>query len=236
MKRKDRIIVALDVTNIEAGRDLVAKLYPLLKVFKVGSQLFTERGGEAVSMVKRKGADCFLDLKYHDIPETVGNAAVAATKLGADMFDVHASGGFEMMKKAVSSSCEIAEKLKLKKPIILGITVLTSMNKQDLAALGIERTPAEQALFLAGQAKKAGLDGVVASSEEIEIIKKELGKDFLVVVPGIRPEWSQRADQKRVATPKEAFDRGADYIVIGRPITEAHDPKEAAEKIVAELE
>lgn len=235
MKLKEKIIVALDVDQIEACNKLLSKLYPTIKIFKVGSQLFTTKGPEVVSTVKRRGATCFLDLKFHDIPATVGNAAIAATKLGVYMFDVHAGGGLEMMKRAVEASSETAEKLKLNKPLILGITVLTSMNDEDLRALGVGRPSKEQVLFLAELAKKAGLDGVVASAEEVESIKKNLGKDFIVVTPGIRPSWSRMADQKRVATPKEAFERGADYIVIGRPITQAKDVKIAAEKVIDEL-
>lgn len=235
MKLKEKIIVALDVDQIEACNKLLSKLYPTIKIFKVGSQLFTTKGPEVVSTVKRRGATCFLDLKFHDIPATVGNAAIAATKLGVYMFDVHAGGGLEMMKRAVEASSETAEKLKLNKPLILGITVLTSMNDEDLRALGVGRPSKEQVLFLAELAKKAGLDGVVASAEEVESIKKNLGKDFIVVTPGIRPSWSWMADQKRVATPKEAFESGADYIVIGRPITQAKDVKIAAEKVIDEL-
>jgi orotidine-5'-phosphate decarboxylase len=235
MRRKDRIILALDVDNAELCGKLVAKLHPAIKTFKIGSQLFTTAGQEVINAIKRRGAGCFLDLKFHDIPATVGNAASSATKLCVDMFDVHASGGLDMMRRAVISSAETADKLKLKKPLILGITVLTSMNKKDLDILGIKRETKEQVLFLAELAKKAGLDGVVASPDEVGPIKENLGGDFLVVTPGIRPPWAKMADQKRVATPKEAFDRGADYIVIGRPITEADDPKAAAERIIEEL-
>jgi orotidine-5'-phosphate decarboxylase len=236
MRRKDRIILAIDVDNAELCNELVAKLHPTIKAFKVGSQLFTTVGHEVISTIKRRGASCFLDLKFHDIPATVGNAASSATKLGIDMFDLHASGGLDMMKSAVASSEETADKLKLKKPLILGVTVLTSMNKRDLDILGVKRSPEDQVLSLAELARKAGLDGVVASADEAGPIKENLGEDFLVITPGIRPSWAKKADQKRVATPKEAFDRGADYIVIGRPITEADDPKAAAERIIEELE
>ncbi|MDB4349631.1 orotidine-5'-phosphate decarboxylase [Omnitrophica bacterium] len=233
---KDRIIVALDVGDAELCKELLVKLHPTIKIFKVGSQLFTTKGQEVINMIRRRGAGCFLDLKFHDIPVTVGNAADSATKLGVDMFDIHASGGLEMMKRAVEASEEVAERLKLKKPLILGVTVLTSMNKKDLEILGVERSPEDQVLFLAELTKKAGLDGVIASADEVGPIKKNLGADFLVITPGIRPSWANKADQKRVATPKEAFDRGADYIVIGRPITETENPKAAAERIIGELE
>ncbi|MFH1753603.1 MAG: orotidine-5'-phosphate decarboxylase [Candidatus Omnitrophota bacterium] len=235
LKPKDRIIVAVDVGNAETCKELVSKLYPKIKMFKVGSQLFTAAGQEAVNSIKRRGAGCFLDLKFHDIPATVESAARSATKLGVDIFDVHASGGLEMMKSAVKATGETARKLNVKRPLILGITVLTSMNKDDLEALGIKRKTEDQVLSLAEFAKKAGLDGVVASPREIVLIKKNLGNDFLVVTPGIRPEWADKADQKRVMTPKEALERGADYIVIGRPITRARDPREAVERIIGDI-
>ncbi|NQT06421.1 MAG: orotidine-5'-phosphate decarboxylase [Candidatus Omnitrophica bacterium] len=235
-RRKDRIIVALDVNDVEICRNLLDKLYPTIKTFKIGSQLFTTAGQEVLNIMKLKGAASFLDLKFHDIPATVGKSAAAAAKLGIDMFDVHACGGPSMMKKAVESSREVSDKLNTKRPLILGITVLTSMNKKDLESIGVERDVKDQVLYLAETAKKSGLDGVVASAEEIEIIKKKLGEDFIVITPGVRPAGAAKADQKRVATPKEAFDRGADYIVIGRPITEAEDPKDAAEKIISEIE
>ncbi len=235
MVPKDRIIVALDVGSPERCGEIAWKLYPAIKNFKVGSQLFTAVGHEAVNIVKRRGAFCFLDLKFHDIPATVGKAAGSATKIGVDMFDVHAAGGEEMMKAAVQAAEETSRKMRAKKPLIIGITVLTSMNKKDLEALGVKRTPADQVLYLAETAKKAGLDGVVASPQEIEPLKENFGRDFLVVTPGVRPVWAGMGGQKRTATPKEALERGADYIVIGRPITMAKDPREAAEKIIEEI-
>jgi orotidine-5'-phosphate decarboxylase len=236
MKPKERIIVALDVGNMELCRKLLTTLYPTVKMFKIGGQLFTMAGQEAVSAIKRKGAWCFLDLKFHDIPATVGKAAASATRLGVDIFDVHAQGGLEMMKRAVGSSAEIAAKLNMAKPRIIAVTVLTSMNKKNLSYMGVSRDPKEQVLFLAELAKKAGCDGVVASPDEIGAVKKNIGEDFIVITPGIRPSWAEKADQKRVATPKEAVARGADYIVIGRPITETHNPKGAAERIIGEIE
>lgn len=236
VKRRERIIVSLDVSDIDLCKDIVTILYPMIKIFKVGSQLFTTCGQEAINILKRKGAGIFLDLKFHDIPSTAGKAAASATSLGVDIFNIHASGGLDMMKRARESSEEVAERLKIKRPLILGITVLTSMDRDDLKDLGIERCPKEQALFLAELAKSAGLDGVVASADEIGPIKKKLGKNFMVITPGIRPTWANSQDQKRVATPRDTFDRGADYIVIGRPITEAEDPKAVVERIFGEIE
>ncbi len=236
LKLKDRIIVALDTGDAESAKGLLDKLYPTIKIFKIGSQLFTSCGQQAVGMVTRKGGATFLDLKFHDIPHTVSGAVVSATKLGVDIFNLHACGGLQMMKSALEAAEETAKRLKIKRPIILGITVLTSTGKRDLEDLGIKKPIKEQVLFLAELVGKAGLDGVVASADEIEMIKKELGRDFIVLTPGIRPSWAAKNDQKRVATPKQAFERGADYIVIGRPITESKDPKAAAERIIGEIE
>ena len=233
---KDRIIVALDVSDAESCMRLLDKLYPAIKMFKVGSELFTAAGREALNAIDRKGARSFLDLKFHDIPATVRKAAAAAAALGADMFNVHAMGGLEMMKAAAESAKEVSAKLRIEKPAVLGVTVLTSMGKKELEELGIARTVAEEVMFLAELAKKAGLDGVVASAGETALIKKNLGKDFIVVTPGVRPAWADKNDQKRVATPKEAFEGGSDYVVIGRPITGHKDPKAAAEMIIGELE
>lgn len=235
-KLKDRIIVALDVADAGSGKDLVDRLYPTVKIFKVGSQLFTTSGQEVINHIKRKGGSCFLDLKFHDIPATVKKAAEAATALGVDIFNVHASGGPDMIKMAVKGAQEAAERFGKNKPMILGVTVLTSMDAKDLKAIGIKKGLDETVISLAGLAKTAGLDGVVASANEIKMIKKEFGDDFVVITPGIRPKWAEKADQKRSATPAEAFDRGADYIVIGRPITGEPDPKAAAERIINKLE
>lgn len=235
-KRKDRLIVALDVADIEACKNLVDRLYPTVKIFKIGSQLFTACGSEAINMIRLKGAKIFLDLKFHDIPSVVAKAVGAVTNLGIFMLNLHAIGGLDMMKEALKSSKEVSERLKISRPLILGVTVLTSMDKEDLKDLGIKKDLKEQALFLAELTGKAGLDGVVASADEMVSIKKKLGEDFLIVTPGIRPEWAKKGDQKRIATPKEAFDKGADYIVIGRPIIEAEDPKAATERIIGEIE
>ncbi len=234
-KRKDRIIAAIDAADLETTRALIDKLYPTIKIFKVGSQLFTSCGSEAVNMIRMKGAKIFLDLKFHDIPTIVAKAAAAATSKEIFMFNVHAIGGLDMMKKSIKASDEIADKLQVKRPLMTAVTVLTSMDKKNLKEVGINKEPEEQVLFLASLAKKAGMDGVVASADEITAIKKKLGEDFIVVTPGIRPEWAKKKDQQRTATPKEAFDRGADYIVIGRPIIEAQDPKAAAERVISEL-
>ena len=228
---KDKVIIALDVNTLKEEEKLLDMLSPHVQVFKVGMELFYSCGTKAIDLVKKYDKDIFLDLKFHDISNTVYAASKAAVKFGAYMFNVHASGGLEMMKKAVEGAEEESEKLGISRPKILGVTVLTSIDSEALKKTGINKSPEEQVLNLARLAKDAGLDGVVASPEEISAIRKAMGKDFLIVTPGVRPEGSDAGDQKRVATPKEAFQRGADYIVIGRPVTKAKDPIKVLESI-----
>lgn len=231
----DKLIVALDVDSLSAAKELIDKLYPAVKIFKIGSQLFTSAGPAAAEMVKAKGAKVFLDLKFHDIPNTVAGAARAATRLGVFMLNLHVQGGFDMMKQAALVVRAEADKLKIEKPILLGVTVLTSMGEKDLKDLEIRKGVKSQVTYLAKLAKDAGLDGVVASADEIQPIRWTCGDDFIILTPGIRPEWANKGDQKRTATPKEAVKLGADYIVVGRPILEAKDPRQAAEEIAKEI-
>jgi len=228
---KDKIIVALDVNTLKEEERLLDILSPHVQVFKIGMELFYSCGLKAIELVKKYDRDIFLDLKFHDIPNTVYAASKAAVRFGVFMFNVHASGGIDMMQKAVEGAEEESEKLGISRPKILGVTVLTSMDNEALKKIGINKSPEEQVLNLARLTKDAGLDGVVASPEEISVIRKAIGKDFLIVTPGVRPEGSDAGDQKRVATPKEAFQRGADYIVIGRPVTKAKDPVKVLESI-----
>ena len=228
---KDKVIIALDVNTLKEEEKLLDMLSPHVQVFKVGMELFYSCGTKAIDLVKKYDKDIFLDLKFHDISNTVYAASKAAVKFGAYMFNVHASGGLEMMKKAVESAEEESERLGISRPKILGVTVLTSIDSEALKKTGINKSPEEQVLNLARLAKDAGLDGVVASPEEISAIRKAMGKDFLIVTPGVRPEGGDVGDQKRIATPKEAFQRGADYIVIGRPITKAKYPVKVLESI-----
>ena len=228
---KDKIIVALDVNTLKEEERLLDILSPHVQVFKIGMELFYSCGLKAIELVKKYDRDIFLDLKFHDIPNTVYAASKAAVRFGVFMFNVHASGGIDMMQKAVEGAEEESEKLGISRPKILGVTVLTSMDSEALKKIGINKLPEEQVLNLARLTKDAGLDGVVASPEEISVIRKAIGKDFLIVTPGVRPEGSDAGDQKRVATPKEAFQRGADYIVIGRPVTKAKDPVKVLESI-----
>ena len=236
MVRGEKIIVALDVSTPEEVRILIDKLRPVIKIFKVGSELFTSCGVEAIDIVRRKGCRAFLDLKFHDIPNTVKKAAKAATKRGVYMLTIHALGGLKMMREAVEGSREEAARLHVEAPILLGVTVLTSLDQTDLASIGVKGTVKNEVVRLAQLAQEAGLNGIVASPNEVSEIRARVKKDFIIVTPGVRPKWCLKSDQKRVATPKEALSRGSDYLVIGRPITASDDPREAAEKILEEIE
>ena len=235
MARGERIIVALDVNSVEEIERLVDKLRPVVRIFKIGSALFTACGIQAVDTVRRKGCKVFLDLKYHDMPNTVMQASRAAARQNIYMMTVHAMGGLEMMEKSAEAAREEARRIRTPAPLLLGITVLTSLDKNDMQSVGMSGPVDEEVLRLVKLAEKAGLDGVVASANELPKIRKVVKKDFLIVTPGIRPLWSKKDDQKRVATPKEAIAMGADYLVIGRPITANEDPRAAAEKVIEEI-
>jgi len=235
---RDRLVIALDVPDLAGATALLDQLGTSAGFFKVGNQLFTACGPRIVELIKERGHRVFLDLKYHDIPNTVAKAAQAAYELGVDMFNMHAMGGFSMMETAAAAVNNSASSDKKAKPIMLGVTVLTSMDEatfQDV--LGTPgRSIEEQVLHLARLSKSAGLDGVVASPHEIAMLRKELGRDFVILTPGIRPADSSSDDQKRFLTPAQAVKTGADYLVVGRPITAAKDPAAAAIKIIKEIE
>lgn len=233
----ERMVVALDTPDLRRAKRLVKLLHKRIPNFKVGSELFTACGLEAVKAVRWAGGLVFLDLKYHDIPNTVAGAVREATKLNVAMMTIHASGGYQMMEAARHAAEEMVRKKKAKRrPKILGVTVLTSMTERELEDnFGVKRSVDETVLRLAQMANQAGLDGVVASGRELPVIRAKMGNDFLVVTPGIRPAWSLKGDQSRIMTPKKAIELGADYLVIGRPITEAKNPLEAAEKVIAEV-
>ena len=233
---KDRLIVALDVGNLKDAERLVDKLFPAVNIFKIGSVLFTSAGPNAIKMVKEKGGEVFLDLKFHDIPNTVAGACEAALRHGVFMLNLHTLGSVRMMKESVKRCKEVCEKERLSKPIILGVTILTSMYEEDLKAVGIKRGLEEEVLYLAGLAKDSRLDGVVVSPHEIETIRKRFGKKFIIVTPGVRPlEGLTKDDQKRTMTPAEAIKKGADYIVIGRPIICHADPLKSTRQILDEI-
>lgn len=230
---KDRVIIALDVNTLKEEEKLLDILSPYVQIFKIGMELFYSCGTKAIELIKRYDRDIFLDLKFHDIPNTVYFSSKIATRFEVYMFNVHASGGIDMMKKALEAAEEESEKLGIARPKILGVTILTSIDKDMLKKIGIDRSPEEQVLNLAQLAKEAGLDGVIASPEEITVIRKNIGKDFLIVTPGVRPEGFEVGDHKRILTPQEAFKRGADYIVIGRPVTKAKDPVKVIKDILS---
>ncbi len=232
---KEKIIFALDVDHFADAQRWVNLLKDHIGLFKVGKQLFTHAGPKVVDMIRQKGQKVFLDLKYHDIPNTVARAGEEATKLNVSMFNLHALGGIEMMKKTVEASRAAAKTLGLPKPTILAVTILTSMDENALREVGIQDSVMEEVGRLAALAAKAGVDGVVASPQEIRIIRARCGEKFLIVTPGIRAPSDKKDDQKRTLTPKEAISAGADYLVIGRPIKEAKDPLEAVQKIIEDI-
>lgn len=230
----DRIIIALDVPTKEEGIALVGRLADA-RTFKVGLELFTAEGPALFRKLKVLRKDIFLDLKLHDIPNTVAGAVRSAFQHGVQMMTLHTSGGREMMAKAAEAARAEADAGKGPKPILLGVTVLTSLKGPDLEEVGMSPDVASQVLRLAGLAKAAGLDGVVCSPQEIEVLRREYGRELVIVTPGIRPVWAAAQDQKRIMTPAEAVAKGADYLVIGRPITGAPSPNEAFLRIAEEI-
>jgi orotidine-5'-phosphate decarboxylase len=233
---RERLIVALDVDNLEQATELVRQLAGEVGLFKIGKQLFTHAGPQAVRQIQELGGEVFLDLKFHDIPNTVAKAAIEATRLGVKMFNVHASGSLEMMRMTVKEVKRVCRQQKLRKPIMLAVTVLTSLNQDDLERVGVERKVADQVVRLALLTKEAGMDGVVASPHEVADIREACGRRFVIVTPGIRPSDGNHNDQTRVMTPQDAVRGGVDYIVVGRPIIEAKDPVAAARAIVADMQ
>jgi orotidine-5'-phosphate decarboxylase len=227
-KNAEKIIVALDVPTKKEALGLVEQLREQVFFFKIGLQLYTAEGPEVVREVLRTGAKVFLDLKLYDIPNTVARAVESALGLGVEMLTVHLSGGEAMTRAAVAAA---GSKLS-----ILGVTVLTSLDEPMLRQLGIKPTIEEQVLRLAKIGAAVGVDGLVVSPEEIEVIRGQFGDHFVIVVPGIRPPWTDAGDQKRIMTPREAINAGADYLVIGRPIIAHKNPREAVAKILEELE
>ncbi|CCQ11915.1 Orotidine 5'-phosphate decarboxylase [Pseudoalteromonas luteoviolacea B = ATCC 29581] len=226
-----KVVIALDYDNQETALNFVKQLSPDSCRLKVGKEMFTYFGPEFVKQLVGLGFDVFLDLKFHDIPNTVAKAVTAAAELGVWMVNVHASGGLEMMQKAKAALEQYGEKA----PLLIAVTVLTSMDEAQLKRLGVEKSPQEQVLYLAKLTKEAGLDGVVCSAQEAEALKAELGQEFKLVTPGIRPAGSDMGDQKRIMTPKRAIEAGSDYLVIGRPITQADDPVATLAAINASL-
>ena len=230
MSNNSRIIVSLDFPNGEQALELCKKLQPDSCKLKIGKELFTREGPALVKKLIDSGFDIFLDLKYHDIPNTVASACVAAADLGVWMLNVHASGGRAMLEAAKEAIDKTSNK-----PLLIAVTDLTSMSEDDLKGLGITRSVDEQVSLLANLAKQSGLDGVVCSAKEANRLSNELGKEFCLVTPGIRPVDSSQDDQKRVMTPTEAIQAGSHYLVIGRPITRANDPVAVLQSINTEI-
>lgn len=233
---KDKIIVALDVPNAEDAKEIITELQGEVGAFKIGLQLFTSAGASFVREVVEKGNKVFLDVKFHDIPVTVAKASVEVAKLGVWMFNIHAQGGFEMMSQTANEVREFCHKENLEQPKIIGVTVLTSLDQEDITLLGVNKTISEQVLNLAKISQQCGLDGVVASPKEIRSIRENVVvDDFSIVTPGIRTDFATKDDQKRVMTPQDAIREGSDYLVIGRPITKAVDRKLAVKQIIDEI-
>jgi orotidine-5'-phosphate decarboxylase len=224
------IVVALDFDNSRQTLDLVNRLDPSRCRLKVGKELFTSEGPQLVNALQAKGFDVFLDLKFHDIPNTCAKAVKAAANMGVWMVNVHASGGQRMMLAAREALESFYQK-----PILIGVKVITNMEQQDLAGIGLNVAPQDQVKRLAELTKLSGLDGVVCSAQEAQMLKQQCGQDFQLITPGIRPSFAQQGDQRRVMTPAQAKLAGVDYMVIGRPITQAEDPIEALTLIEQEL-
>jgi orotidine-5'-phosphate decarboxylase len=231
----NKLICAVDVKNVQHAIDLSSQIKPHVGCIKLGLEFFTINGPEGVRAIKELEVPVFLDLKFHDIPNTTAQAVRSAVNLGVDMLTIHTSGGKAMMHAAAMAAKEEALLRGVNLPIILGVTVLTSMDGSDLASIGVSRKLEEQVLSLARLSKESGLDGIVCSPLEISIIKKEFGDSLKLIVPGIRPGGTVGDDQKRVMSPARAIENGADFIVVGRPITGADSPAIAAKRICAEI-
>ncbi|MFT6916416.1 MAG: orotidine-5'-phosphate decarboxylase [Motiliproteus sp.] len=227
-----RLIVALDYPSMEQALAMASQLDPSLCRVKVGKELFTRAGPAVVDALHRQGFDVFLDLKFHDIPSTTAKAVVAAADMGVWMVNLHASGGRKMMEAARNEFDKVAGT----KPLLIAVTVLTSMLAEDLQQLGVQQSPQQQVQRLALLAQQSGMDGVVCSAEEALTLKRQLGAAFQLVTPGIRPQGSDRGDQQRIMTPAQAIRAGSDYLVLGRPITQAAEPLAALQGVLAELE
>jgi orotidine-5'-phosphate decarboxylase len=233
---KDRLIIALDMDTREKAEEWVQRLKMHVGMFKVGLQLFTKDGPELTRWIRKRGGRIFLDLKFHDIPNTAAGACASACSLGVDLVNVHALGGKAMIMAAAESLKAASAKLRMPKPKLLAVTILTSHDARSLKQeVGLSGAPEKEVLRLARMAKKAGADGVVCSPWEIERVRKACGKDFLIVTPGIRAQADEKGDQKRTLSAADAVARGADYIVVGRPILQSADPIETAKQMVREM-
>jgi len=234
LKPEERIILALDFAEFEEAESWVKRFKGKIPTYKVGPILYLKHGKEVLKRFSELGVDLFLDLKFHDIPSTVEKTVRQLSGLNIKMFTLHALGGFDMMKRVSDSVAEQADMLSKSKPMTLAVTVLTSHDEGTLSEIGINDSVKDEVLKLAGVAEKAGIDGLVCSGQELEFIKKEFGDRFKLIIPGIRPA-SKSHDQKRVVTPKDAISKGADYLVIGRAITEAENPENVVQQIKIDI-
>ena len=230
------LILALDTTSLDRAEELIEATKDSVDVYKIGNEAFTTFGPAIIQLINKKGKEVFIDLKFHDIPNTVASAVrVAATTLGVFMLNLHIAGGRAMMEAAVTELNRLERENKIRRPRLIGVTVLTSLESPDLKDIGFADTNVQETVLrLAKLAGASGLDGVVASPQEIKMIREHLGKGFLIVTPGIRPSGTQTGDQKRTMSAAQALQYGADFIVVGRPITTAPDPGEAARLMLEE--
>ncbi|TAH32279.1 MAG: orotidine-5'-phosphate decarboxylase [Alphaproteobacteria bacterium] len=236
MTAKNRVICAIDTDDIDFASKLAKDLKDHVGGFKLGLEFFTSHGPQGIAKIQGIGMPIMLDLKFHDIPNTVSGAVRAATKLNVAMMTIHTGGSSDMMRQAADAAMETAAKMKIEPPKLLGVTVLTSLDDEDLTELGYKQKATDRVRRLAEMAQLCGLNGVVASARELNLLQDQRSKDFLLVTPGIRPSWSADAhDQKRTLEPADAIKAGSDYLVVGRPITRAKDPVDAAKRIVQEI-
>ncbi len=236
MVAKDRIIFALDVGDMASAQTWIKKLGSHVGWFKVGLELFSAAGPEVVELITSSGIKCFLDLKFHDIPNTVAGAVRSAVRLKAQMMTIHISGGREMIRAALDAAKEESGSLGISRPRIIGVSVLTSLSQEDLPGLGVERSIKDHVSGLVELACGQGIDGIVCSPADLSFVRPRVPRETVIITPGIRPQWSATGDQKRIATPKSAIESGADLMVIGRPISHSADPVDAVERIVREIE
>lgn len=236
MSSKDKLILALDVNDPGYALEIVDRFSEWVTTFKVGLELFSSGGPDVVKKIHDRGKKVFLDLKFHDIPNTVLRAAGVVARLGVHMFNLHASGGSEMMRRTRDAVVEISIKENISRPKILAVTVLTSISQEEFKGeLGFQHSIRTHVKHLASMAHQAGLDGVIASGHEVPVIRNNLGNRFIIVTPGIRPSWSPPDDQKRTMTPRDAIRSGADYLVVGRAVLSQKDPEKAIELIALEI-
>lgn len=233
---REKLILALDVPSMDEAIAIVKELKDEVGLFKLGLELYAHSGTRLFEAMKAEGVQYFFDCKFHDIPNTVARASQALVGQGIAMFNVHATGGFEMMKATAQATHKAAQEANVAAPKIISVTMLTSISEKDAVEIGFGSSVSQLVPQLALLTQKAGLDGVVASAQEVHAIRKACGPDFFIVTPGIRPAWSSSDDQKRIVTPAQAIKDGADYLVVGRPITQASSRRDAARRVVEEME